>query len=331
MKYQLIQSRTFVTGLFLIHLLLAFTSLLANPVFSNSVLNIYASEKHKDTVNAVAKPLSERINSLHQEIGIYPDSVADFIIVPDRESYQELARHKDKIVEYSDAFYAGSERRIYIRSPEQITDNYLKILMHEYIHWYVDYIFGTAPLWFHEGMAVQYSYQLGYERYYHFVRSRFWGDKLKLNDMYFEYPTQKADWNLFYLTSAFAIKYMRDEQAVEWKRFWDYAAKQKRLHPHENNKNTAAFSHAFYYAYTQSAITFAAGFDSYTRRVAIQYLFIGINGILFGMMPFFLILAYIKRRRKLSLLQEYPELEEIDEEEDDCPIPSETNEEEDVK
>ncbi len=296
MPKALYESRFFQAGLFLCLLLFVSGICFARPVFTNDVIRIFADDRHESYAKNVAEQLSIKIHSMHREIGIYPRQTADFVIVPSRPAYQALTQNKAKIVEHSDAFYSASDRTIYIRSPEQISDNYLKILMHEYIHWYVDYTFGRAPLWFHEGMAVEYSYQFGYERYYLFVRSTFWGDKLRLNEMYYRYPEHKKDWNLFYLTSAFVIKYMRDEQPEAWKRFWDFAAREPQ----------ASFSNAFYYAYAVSANSFAGGFDAYAKRIGWQYLFIGINGLVFALLPVIMVFGFYKRRRKQNRLPDLP-------------------------
>jgi hypothetical protein len=145
-------------------------------------------------------------------------------------------------------------------------------------------------------MAVQYSHQLGYERYYLFVRSTFWGEKLHLNQMYYRYPKQQKDWDLFYMTSAFVIKYMRDDQPEAWKRFWDFVAR------HQGS----SFSNTFYYAYGATANGFANGFESYAKRIGWQYLFLGINGLIFAMMPILLIITHYKRRRRLMRLPDLP-------------------------
>ncbi len=292
MLHSIMQSRLSKTGLFLFIALFSWALCRAEPVFSNDVIRIFADTQHVSYASSVAEQLTDKIYSLHREIGIYPELSADFIIVPSRPAYQALTKHKAVIVEHSDAFYSPKDRAVYIRSPEQISDNYLKILMHEYIHWYVDYIFGRAPLWFHEGMAVQYSHQLGYDRYYRFVRSTFWGEKIHLNQMYHRYPQEKKDWDLFYVTSAFVIKYVRDDQPEAWKRFWDFAAR----HP------GASFSNTFYNSYGATANSFANGFESYARRIGWQYLFLGINGFIFAMMPFLLIITHYKRRRRQRML-----------------------------
>ncbi len=311
-------------------LLYCFSLAIATPVYKNDVINVFADEKFSEFALSVAKPLTERIYSFHKEIGIYPKATADFHIISGKTAYQQVTKDKSIIVEHSDAFYSSNEQRIYIRSPEQISENYLKILLHEYIHWYLDYIFATAPLWFHEGMAVQYSHQVGYDRYYLFVRERFWGNKLKLNDMYYRYPKQKSEWNLFYLTSAFVIKYMRDEHPNEWKTFWDLTASAVNQSELDASQSRPTFSYVFYSAYQRSAKSFEYGFDRYTRRLALQYLLLGINGIVFGMLPFVIIWIYVIRRKRHLQMPDYPDLP-IDEGSDPEAIYSEEDDFEDTE
>lgn len=290
---------------------LLFTVLLcANEVVSNELISISASPRHSTYAVSIAEHLSQRIGDLHRQIGIYPKAVAEFEIVHDAEAYALLSKGR-KIIEHSDAFYSAIERKIYIRGPEQINDNYLKILLHEYIHWYVDYIFGKAPLWFHEGMAVEYSGQFGLERYYHFARYSFWGERMSLSNMYFDYPQRRQDWDLFYLTSAFVIKYMRESEPQKWQAFWDYAARYHR----------SSFSAAFYYAYRLPANAFTKEFEAYTRRIGWQYLFIGFNGIVLSLLPLILTIAYFVRRHKM---QQLPDLVITEEEPENCPEEKET-------
>ncbi|MDZ4121938.1 MAG: hypothetical protein U1C33_05925 [Candidatus Cloacimonadaceae bacterium] len=313
------QSRILIAGLFLLLLLCPLSGNGRPPIVANELISIYADPPLEAFALGLEDPLTAKINALFQELGVYPDTPADFFIVSGKKAYQELTTGKGKIVEHSDAFYSPHEKRIYIRSPEQVTENYLKILLHEYIHWYIDYIFGTAPLWFHEGMAVQYAQQLGMDRYYHFIRSRFWGEKLNLNEMYFRYPATKSDWDLYYLTSAFAIKYMRDEHPEAWQKFWTMAARVLRYSELHNTGMRQGFSNVFFYAYGLSANAFSTGFDSYTRRLGYQYLFMGFNALLLGFLPFILIIAYFKRRSRMKRMPEYPE--PVEQEEPDADLP----------
>jgi hypothetical protein len=299
-----------------------FFSLLILPVnaeyrlqASNELLQVYTNPKLSNLAQQILKPLSDRVFSMQAELGIYSSTPAAIYIVPNRISYQSLAYGKEKIVESSDAFYSMRENRIYVRTPDQINDLYIKVLMHEYIHWYINSVFINAPLWFHEGMATYYSGQMGYDHYLRFIRARWWGHNTDLGLMLNSYPESKQDWAMFYLTSTYAIKYMKDVNERQWKNFWDYSAYQVRQH------SQAVFSNVFFYTYNTSFTDFSTAFSRYTKRLSYQYIFIAVNAVVFGSAPVFLILAYLKKRSRHKLLpdaeEEYIYLDEDDEEEAD--------------
>ncbi len=314
MKLFRIWSPAFVVGLFFSLLILPLSAQYSLQA-SNELFQVYTTPKLSNLAQQILKPLSDRVFTMQSDLGIYSGSPAAIYIVPDRISYQSLAYGKDKIVESSDAFYSMRENRIYVRTPDQISDQYIKVLMHEYIHWYINSIFINAPLWFHEGMATYYSGQMGYDHYIRFIRSRWLGHNTDLGLMLNSYPESKQDWAMFYLTSTYAIKYMKDVNAKQWKNFWNYSAYS--VHQHSQ----AVFSNVFFYTYNTSFTDFSAAFSRYTKKLGYQYSFIAVNALIFGSAPIFLILAFIKKRSRHKLLpdaeEDYIYLDEDDEEDDD--------------
>ncbi len=249
--------------------------------------------------------VNQRIDALQMSTGVYLDGAADVFIVPDRDSYLELTAGKARIVEFSDAFYSSREGRIYLRSWDQIWENYADILIHEYTHWYLDRLFLSAPLWFHEGLATRFAGQMGPDRYLHFVRERFWGNKLDLFALAYQYPEQQRDWQMYYLSSYFAAKYMQDRDDRAWREFWGSV-----VADHRAGRQTR-FVTAFGSAYRSSLYEFNRDFAAYTRKQAWIYLIIGVNSAIFAVLPFILLFAMLRHRRKLKAL---PELELPDEE-----------------
>jgi hypothetical protein len=240
--------------------------------------------------------LNSRVDELQMGTGVYLDSRADIYIVPDAASYLSLARGKGAIVEFSNAFYSSSERRIYIRSADQILQNYGGIILHEYVHWYLDEIFLRAPLWFHEGMATRAGNQLGLDRFYYYVRERFWGNKMDLFELAYNYPANQADWQMYYLSSYFALKYMMDKDPDAWREFWAIVAANYR------DGRKTRFTQAFGQAYDSNLQTFNAEFAAASKRQAWIYLFVGINSFIFALLPILLILAAIRRRKRMQAL-----------------------------
>ncbi len=258
--------------------------------------------------------LNDRIDALQMSTGVYLDIRAEIYVVASRAEYQKLAQGKNSIVEFSDAFYSSREKRIYIRSADQIWENYGGVIVHEYVHWFLEEILMGAPLWFHEGMATMQGGQLGMDRYLYYVRERFWGNKMDLFQLAYDYPEQRKDWEMYYLSSYFAVKYMQDKDASSWRNFWGYVAANYRQG--QKTRFTAALAGA----YQTTLYDFNTDFAAASKKQAYIYLIIGINSILFSLLPIVVVIAMLKRRKKMRELPdlELPEDEiEPEDEEDD--------------
>jgi len=256
----------------------------------------------------IAGPLTRRIEKLHLNLGVQTSDAVDIFILPDRQTYRLKTVGKGKIVEFSEAFYSRVERRIYVRSPDQINDDYLQILIHEYIHWLLDTIFLDAPLWFHEGMATYFSGQFGFDKHVTFLQMRFWGRYLKLNDMQRFYPANQSDWQLFYLTSSLSIHYIMSKRLDEWNRLWDIVAWAR------EDGRLLRFHRVFQDAFGQSVGSFALSYDRFARSLAFQYIFYGVNVLIFTLMPLIIVIGWLKRRRRMKRLPDPPIEALIDEE-----------------
>ncbi len=291
---------------FLLPLLLCWGFLAAqyriDTITDNVVL--YTDVSSTRDYSALLNSLEQRIELLQRSTGVYTDQRADIYLVPDRPSYKLLTRGKDSIVEFSEAFYSSSEQRIYVRSHDQVQSGYASILMHEYVHWYLDEIFLGAPLWFHEGMATRYGTDLGWERYPLFIRERFWGNKMDLFELAYRYPEAQRDWELYYLSSYFAVKYMQEKDVELWRRFWGIVSQNHR------KGGKTRFISAFSTAYGSSLFQFNQEFSQHTRKMAYLYLVIGVNSFIFMLLPFAVVIAIIRHRRRLRTLPELPEAEE---------------------
>lgn len=265
---------------------------------------LYTTQQNKTDFSGMLATLNQRIDALQMSTGVYLNTRADIYVLPNRASYQQLAGGKESIVEFSDAFYSSGERRIYIRSREQIHSSYTNILMHEYVHWYLDQIFLSTPLWFHEGLATEFGTPLGVGRYLMFIRERFWGNRLDLFELAYRYPRERRNWELYYLSSYFAVKYMQERDEQAWRDFWTLTARNQR------QGVKTRFTEALSSAYRLSLYQFNLDFSRHTRKLAYQYLIIGVNSIIFSLLPFVLLIAVLKHRRRLKALPDLPEPEE---------------------
>lgn len=262
--------------------------------------------------------LEERIGQLQMSLGVYPDSKAEIYIVPDRASYQALAGGRGAIVEFSEAFYSTRERRIYVRSADQIPRNYGGLILHEYTHWFLDELLLGAPLWLHEGLATQHGGQLGLDRYYYYVRERFWGNRMDLFKLAYSYPQRQEDWEMYYLTSYFATRYMREKDPDTWREFWNIVAANNR------RGQRTRFTEAFTQAYNSNLHTFNLDFAAASKRQAWIYLITGFSSLLFALLPLLVILAVLRQRKKMKALPDLelpPEPEDGEKDSLDAPGP----------
>ncbi|MFO7660917.1 MAG: hypothetical protein R6V77_08385 [Candidatus Cloacimonadaceae bacterium] len=267
-------------------------------------IQITAAPKDTAYASIIVRSLSRRINAFQMKLGVYPVQPLLITILPNRQEYEFLTTGKGKIVESSLAFYSPREKKIYVRSPDQIAmESYDGVLMHEYIHWFLDETLSSVPLWFHEGMAFYYSGQFGFPAYYSFTRYRFMGYKLSLTEMVYQYPRLKSYWNMFYLTSAFAINHLQSKHHDRWEDFWDNVS----LVYNSSGASGPAksdFTRTFYASFRMSQFAFSNEFDKVLKRYGWQFPLIGINALIFSLLPIIILLAWLKHRRKLKAMPE---------------------------
>lgn len=269
-------------------------------IANSRYVSIYGTKETPASTAELRAMLDAGIDLIQMETGVYLDDGPEIFIVPDRESYQRLSLGRDKVVEFSDAFYSSIEERVYIHSREQIGQDFVKVLIHEYTHWFLDHLFDGTTLWFHEGLATLYANQLSVESYLHFTQQRFFGRQSDLFQMSWEYPTQPSEWQNYYLTSYFAIRYLKDKKEQGWRRFWDaVAAGRKEGH-------RLMFTRVFNASFNTTLLDFNAEFRAHCQGLAWQYLILGFNSILLACLPFLLFFVARKRRRKLRSLPDLP-------------------------
>lgn len=290
----------------------AFSVLMGYQKLHESPYHELYSEKPASASDlALSKALSQKIADLQITLGVYPKARVKIYIVHGEKDYQKLSLGKAEIVEFSDAFYSGAERAIYIRSQDQIYDNYLKILLHEYIHWYLEELFTSAPLWFHEGMATYFSGQMGYDRYLMYLRESLINPKSDLFRVGYFYPENRDDWPRFYLSSAMAVRYMQEKHTAQWQRFWDIVA------VYHSKGEKVRFSEAFVNGYHTSLWDFHQKFERYSKRQGYLYLIVAINSLVFASLAILMPFAARKRRRRLRNMPDLPDVPEPEEEEEE--------------
>jgi hypothetical protein len=278
-------------------------------VVSNSYYDLYSNKPASPADYDLSKALDGKIGDLQMQFGVYPDAKVPIYIVYGEDEYRSLSEDSASIVEFSEAFYNSKEGAIFARSKDQVSDNHLKIMVHEYIHWYIEELFIQAPLWFHEGMATYFSQQLGYERYLIYLKESLIQPQSDLFRMSYRYPENREDWPHFYLSSAMATHYMQDRFPAQWQSFWNQVA--------ANNKagKRSIFSQTFAQSYQTSLWDFHTSFGSYSKRQGYLYLFVALNTVVFAFLPFVMFAIARKRRRRMQGLPDLPLEDEADDEE----------------
>lgn len=270
------------------------------PVYQNSRLELYAEHPLNSGLQKTLDILGERIQDFELQLGIYPAAKCPIVLIDSARDYQKLSLGKAAIVEESDAFYNSQDGKIYIRSIDQVQENYLKLLLHEYLHWFVEDVFISAPLWFHEGMATVYSRQFGYERYLMYIRHSFWGQKGELFRHSYRYPSRKEEWSPFYQFSAMAVRYMERNYPEAWGDFWTRVSRTYR------QGQKSHFGSIFIYSYRLSLYDFNLLFEKHSRRQGYLHLFVGVNSLIFILLALSLPVIAYKRKKKM---RELPDLE----------------------
>lgn len=272
--------------------------------FDTRYFQVHTAAGRDPGLKGVFVALDDLVDGIQMDTGVYLDDGPEVYIVPTRADYQNLSQGRNKIVEFSEAFYSSAEGRIYIRGEELADANFKKVVLHEYIHWYLDQIFELTPLWFHEGMAMLYANQLGFESYIMYIRDRFWGSKGDLFRMAYRYPEEQRDWQHYYLTSYFAIKYLKDDREEGWKSLWALASQASR------NGEKTHFVKAFNLSFGITLFDFNEQFTRHSYRLAWQYLIIAVNALVLAILPFVVLLIYARHRKRRKALQDYPDPED---------------------
>lgn len=288
----------------LLIVMLLFAASMSGITFKASLMNDYAvfytDSRTNQDLTQLATYFTASVDKLQMELGIYTEGRVPIYVIPDANTYHLLSLGKEEIVEFSDAFYSTKDKVIYIRSRDQISELYQKVLVHEYIHWYLDQVLADAPLWFHEGMATYYAGQMGYERYLEFIRARFWGIKTDIFLQAYSYPKAREEWSQYYLSSYFALQFMRDKKPQQWKLFWDEVS--ANWHKQEQTD----FMDSFKSAYLTTLWDFSREYDRYSKKLAFQYIAVAINSVLIALLPFALLFAHHIRRKRRNQLPDLP-------------------------
>ena len=262
-------------------------------------VNVF-SDKDVRFIDLIKDELSDRIVKFQFEIKSFPDIDIVINVAPDKATYNNWVRGKEKVFENSSAFTNLKTYEIFIKNPTQFYDNrkFINVLLHEYIHIFVDYHFTDAPLWFHEGMANYFSEKQTLNQTFNYVRNNAFNKNYLLIKYAYRYPEQKANIEPYYFQATLIIKRTYEDKMKNFINLFYYAEEHSR------------FSDAFLAAFGKSQEEFLRNFEKEMNNFFKTHFYIGIMLLTWSLFPIFLIIAKIKQNRRTKKLLEKWDIEE---------------------
>lgn len=277
---------------------------LVSETIRNKEIRVKYAEKDKVFARKVTKNLLQDINTFQKKIGIYKQLPIKLIIAADNQEYRSFIKGSAAILEFSEAIYNHRNKTIYIRNPRQIK-NYNKIrriLLHEYIHRFIDYFWKNPPLWFHEGMAVYFSNDFGLDRELNLIKNTLFGNSLTLEQMKSKYPENKIEWQSFYSQSALAVKYLYTRYEEDFYQLWDKAL------PSGN------FEKVFIRSFLFTPEQFSEKFEEYSKNHSRWEMLLAFSSLVWGIMPLILLIGWLRKKLKGRKIEKQWQEEEQEDE-----------------
>ncbi len=249
-------------------------------------ITIFSSDKDTIFAQKIIREFASDIEKFQRKIGLYPDIPVKIYIAEDQKDYLSKINKNMKIMEFSQGFYSSKTNTIYIRNPKKIRgySKIRKLLLHEYIHLFINQYWKNPPLWFHEGMAVYFSDDLSYNRELNFIKNYILGNSLTLEEMKFRYPKNRIEWESFYAKSALAVKYLFVKKRREFYDLWDNALPSKDF--------DKVFLKSFYF----TPKDFSNFFEEYSKTHFRAEILLASTGIIWGILPLIFIIGVIRRK-----------------------------------
>ncbi len=210
------------------------------------------------------------------------------VIAANSKVYDGWTKQHSAIMEYSSGFYNRRNKTIFLKNPKYLKNisNIRKLLLHEYIHHFVGSFWRDPPLWFNEGMAVYFSNDMGIERELNFAKNYILGNSLPLGQMKNTYPKNMIEWESFYAKSGLAVKYLYTKKRGSFYRLWDKAG------------SAGNFERAFLNSFFMTTRTFSDQFEDYSKIHFKTAILMASTGLIWGVLPFILIVGVIRKKIK---------------------------------
>jgi len=290
-------------------LLLVFVLLFSSVLFADTLsygyeqfirVNVFA-ERDEVYISSIKADLSEAIMRFQSDMNRFPDIKVFINIAPDARAYDEWIASRPIVFENSLGFTDLTTSNIYIRHPAFLGShrNLIRLLLHEYIHLFIDYHWADAPLWFHEGMAIFFTEKVSLNRLYNFsINNAFHRDYLLVRYAH-RYPENRANIEPFYFQAALIMRKIVEEHRQELINLFKLSAS----HP--------IFDDTFRMAFRVSQEDFLASFESEIQNLFRLNLYKGILLLTWLAFPILLIIAKIKKNQKTKRLLEEWDIEHI--------------------
>ena len=251
-------------------------------------------------VDLIKKELSDRIVKFQYQVKSFPNIDIIINLAPDKATYEGWVKGKDIVFENSSAFTNLNTHEIFIKNPTFFAENrrFFNVLLHEYIHIFINYHFDDAPLWFHEGMANYFSEGLTINNTFIYVRNNAFNKKYLLMKYAYRYPEQKVNIEPFYFQSTLLIKRVFEDKM------------NKLINLFYLSEDHERFSEAFVEAFGKTQEELLKNFEKEINNFLKTNFYIGIMLLTWSLFPLFLIIAKIKQNRRTKRLLQKWEIEE---------------------
>ncbi len=256
-------------------------------------------EKDERFISEIKTNLAKSIVEFQMKIKSFPDIETIINIAPDEETFNNWLKSKRIVFENTQAFCDLEKSEIFVRNPKYLGDKrkLIQVLLHEYIHLFINYHWTDAPLWFHEGMAVYFSEGLNFNYVFNFMSTYAFHQNYLLKKYAYKYPENKADLIPFYFQSAFLIKKTLDESPNKLYNLFDHSGFNQR------------FSSSFLTAFNKTQEEFLFDFEKKIIRFFYFNLYFGFLSSLWIALPIVLIIARIRKKFKNKEILEKWELD----------------------
>lgn len=269
-------------------------------VYRQEMISVYHHVNDLVVAQEVGRRLYLNIDEFQRVVGLYPEIEVRVVIAQDKKQYELFIEGFPRMFEFSQAFYNPRINTIFIRNIDEMgnMERLHTVVFHEYIHLFINFFWEKIPLWFNEGTAVFFSENISWDRQFIFVRNYIFNRKMNLADVVLTYPDitgEYADhqdvWQYFYTVSALAVRYLYNNHREGFYRFWEYTNSDQR----SGELNFEDFNRIFLQSFLLTPGMFYAEFEVYLQKYAITSFFIYIGGLLWGILPFILIIARLKK------------------------------------